>query len=273
MIIYFLLAIMNLASADPTWKWSNAIKIVEKHEFYLDNEIIIKPKNSWQTLFAVVYSDSTLKTFKDCIYYRVPGDGPGILKLKTITADIKCDDYLYQPGDKEWKNLKAVQYSVQNNLLSISLTNEQFQIERWDVPLFNIFVHPEPKALMSSAEYRSPKVFYLTPHKGDLRVRPQGSIQLADRQICHRVTEDCVEQEPSSCTQCAGGWYEIPNGCAQGPKYCGSIECGLKNKPACRRGMKYQKTQTTFSCRENHSFAYCAKGLNVQCQGNLPYCL
>jgi hypothetical protein len=273
MIFYFILLMMNAAHADPTWKWSNSIKIVEKHEFYVNNEVIIRPKDSWQTLFAVLYHDSNLKTFKDCIFYKVPGSETGILKLKTITADKKCEDFLYRPGDQEWKNLKALQFSVKENLLSISQTDANFQIEKWDVPLFNVFEHPKPIGLMSSAEYRSPKAIYLTPYKGILTIRPEAATPIQDKKICHDISEDCEEKSPSTCSQCSEGWYEMPNGCVQGPKYCGSIECGLKNQPACRRGMKYQRVQTEYRCREDHSFAYCAKGLRVECHVNLPYCI
>lgn len=273
MILYFILLLINTVQADPTWKWSNATKIVEKHEFYLNNEIIVKPKDSWQTLFAVLYHDSNLKTFKDCIYYRVPGEEPGILKIKTLEATKKCEEFLYQPGDQEWKDLKALQFSVLDNLMSISLTNDKFQIEKWDVPLFNVFEHPEPKGLMSSAEYRSPKMIYLTPYKGVLQVKPLSAVPLLDKKICHDINEDCTEKAPTVCSQCAQGWYEIPNGCPQGPKFCGVQECGLKNQPACRRGVKWQHREYEFNCREDHSFAYCAKGLTIQCQGNLPYCI
>lgn len=273
MILYLLLIILNLAHADPTWKWSNAIKIVEKHEFYENNEILVKPKDSWQTLFAVLYNDSNLKTFKDCIFYRIPGLEKGILKIKTIPAAKKCEEHLFLSGDQEWKNLKAVQFSVQDTFLSISLTNEHFQIEKWDVPLFNVFERPKPKGLMSSAEFRSAKLIYLTPHKSDLKVSPQLAKALPEKKLCHAIGEDCEQKSPSTCNLCPNGWYEIPNGCLQGPKYCGSIECGLKNKPACRRGMKYQKKEVKYSCREDSSFAYCAKGLSIQCQGNLPYCI
>jgi hypothetical protein len=273
MILYMLLTFASLVYADPTWKWSNAIKIVEKHEFYKDNEIISKPKNSWQTLFAVLYHDSNLKTLKDCVYYLVPGEENGKLKIKTMSAETKCEAHLFQSGDQEWIGVKALQYSVNENLLSISLTNAKYQIEKWDVPLFNVFEHPVPKGLMSSAEYRSPKIIYLTPYKGEFKVRPQRGAALADKQLCHDIGEDCQEKSPSVCGQCSEGWYETPNGCAQGPKYCGSLECGKKNQIACRRGMKYQGEIAENICVNNSSFAYCSKGLSVHCQGNLPYCL
>ncbi|MBA2405031.1 MAG: hypothetical protein H0V66_09695 [Bdellovibrionales bacterium] len=273
MMLYLFMLLTNVLYADPAWKWSNAVKITEQHEFYKNNEIIIKPQNSWQTLFAVNYHDSNLKTFKDCIFYRVPGEEQGILKIKTIQAEQNCEEFLYQPGNQEWKNLKALQYSVERNMVSISLTNTKFQIEKWDVPLLNIFQHPKPKSLMSSAEYRAPKILHLTPYKGVLQVRPVKTTPLSNKKLCHDIADDCSERSASSCTQCAEGWYEITNGCKQGPKYCGSINCGTKNQPACRRGFKYQRTKSEFRCLEDASFAYCAKGLIIQCQGNSPYCI
>ena len=273
MMLYLLLALMNVSYADPSWKWANAIKIVDKHEFYKNNEIIERPKNSWQTLFGVLYHDSNLKTLKDCVYYKVPGeDEAGILKLKTVAADKACGEFLYAPGDQEWKNLKAVQYSLTEQILNVSITTGKFEIEKWDVPLFNVFENPEPKLLMSSAEYRSPPVMYLTPYKGAAAIHPVKGTALADKKLCHDVNEVCEEKSPSICSQCSNGWYEVPNGCAQGPKYCGDLGCGQKAQPACRRGMKFQRVEKTYNCVEDSSFAYCAKGFTVQCQGNLPYC-
>jgi hypothetical protein len=273
MILYLFLALMNVSYADPSWKWANAIKIVDKHEFYTNNEIIQRPKSSWQTLFGVLYHDSNLKTLKDCVYYKVPGDGEaGTLKLKTVAADKACEEFLFSPGDQEWKNLKAVQYNLTDRLLSVSITNAKFEIEKWEVPLFNVFENPEPKLLMSSAEYRSPPVMYLTPYKGVATIHPVKGEALIDKKLCHDVNEICEEKSPSVCSQCSNGWYEIPNGCAQGPKYCGDLGCGQKAQPACRRGMKYQRVEKIYNCTEDSSFAYCAKGFSVQCQGNLPYC-
>ena len=126
--------------------------------------------------------------------------------------------------------------------------------------------------MMSSAEYRSPRVLFLTPYKGKTRNLLQLNSGLLDKTLCHDIKEDCSEKSASMCSQCANGWFEIPNGCSQGPKYCGAITCGTKNRPACRRGMSFLKQEGSADCRIDSSFAYCSKGLRVQCQGSLPYC-
>jgi hypothetical protein len=272
MIMVLLTILSSLVLADPTWKWTNAIDIVEKHEFYQNNEIIQKPKDVWQTLFAVRYHDSNLKTSKDCVFYKVPGQEVGILKIKTIPENLKCESAIYQAADQEWRDLKALQFSIQKNLLSLNLTDAKFVITTWNVPLFNVFEKPVPKILMSSAEYRAARILFLKPYKGKLIVRPEKS-KAQNHKQCHMVTEDCRETSPSLCHLCPQGWYEIPNGCSQGPKFCGTIICGTKGAPACRRGYIWQRKDQSYSCRDDSSFAYCAKGLKIQCEGNLPYCI
>lgn len=273
MIGLLMLFLSIISFGNPSWKWSHAIQVVERHEYYTDNEIIIRPKNTWQTLFGILYRDANLNMFKDCLFYQVPGDELGILKIKSIPPGRKCQDFIFAAGDKEWKELKALQFSINNNFLSIGLTHAKFEVERWEIPLFNLYKRPAPRPLLSSAEYRSSHVIFLTPYKGSMIVRPQKLSALKDKTVCHEIAEDCQEKSPSVCTSCENGWYEIPNGCSQGPKYCGKLTCGLKNGPACRRGMKYQKAERDFGCRQDQSFAYCSKGLSIHCQGDLPYCL
>lgn len=261
------------AFADPSWKWTNAMKVVERHEFYANNEILIKPKGVWQTLFGVVYRDASLKVHKDCIYYRIPGEEAGELKIKSLSEKSPCDSHIFESAEQTIKGIKALQFSVSSSFLNVSITNSNFETEKWDIPLFNVFEPPAPKPLMSSAEYRSPKMIFLTPYKGLELARPEKNIPLPVKTKCHDIGEDCKARGPSTCSSCAEGWYEIPNGCPQGPKFCGQHACGQKGQPACRRGMKYQRQEKTFSCRDDDSFAFCAKGFRLSCEGSLAYCL
>jgi hypothetical protein len=269
-IIFFMLSVVY---ADPTWKWTNAIEVVDKHEFYKNDQIIDRPKDVWQLLFAVVYHDSNLQTLKDCVFYKVPGTELGILKIKTIHHDKTCEEMLYRPGDFELGQLKALQFKQQENFLSIIITDQEFKVIRWDTPLLNNFIRPAPKILMSSAEYRAGRILFLKPNHGEMAHKQLKAISVKDIKQCHEINEDCSEKTSSSCTQCPYGWYEIPNGCPQGPKFCGSITCGTKGAPACRRGIEWQRVKKRFRCREDSSFAYCAKGLSIQCEGDLAYCL
>ena len=195
MILFLFLT--SLAWADPTLKWTNAIDVVERHEFYQNHEVIKKPKGSWQTLFGVIYRDSSLRNRKDCLYFRVPGEEPGQLKLKTVNLDVRCETHLFSAGDQEWVGLKAFQFAVLPERLSVSLTLGGYKSERWDVPLMNIFRRPTPKSGMSSAEYRAPKMFFLSPKKNNVGETPVKIEKLKDKDPCHEVNDQCQEASSS----------------------------------------------------------------------------
>lgn len=270
MLLLFFASLLH--ANNPTTNWHSAV-VSEKHEFYQNYEIIDKPKNTWQLLFAVEYKDANYQLKKDCVFYRVPGDDLGILKLISSNPEKKCDDLVFQKGAQEWKDLKALQFAIDEHRLFVQLTFQNFELETWDVPMMSVFKNPQPKLNISSAEYRAPKIMFLKTRSSNEKIKLRPSLSIKDGEICHSIGEDCREVSASQCMKCPQGWFEIPSGCPQSPKYCGVQLCGFKNRPACMRGLNYTGTEKKFDCRTDSSFAYCAKGLTVQCQGNLAYCL
>lgn len=269
MIFIFLLTSI-LAFAEAPVHWAHILEVKDKHEFYKNHETIIKPQDSWQTLFSLVYVDRDLKRLKDCVFYRVPGKEPGALKIKTMSSGEKCDDQILNPGDVELRGVKTLQFSVYDRKINIDLSLENFKIQSWEATLQGAFVKPMAGMGMSSAEYKSPKTIYLAPKTG-IKTNNEETF-LKDKALCHDINETCQEVAKSECSRCAGGWYEIPNGCANGPKYCGTLNCGSKNQPACRRGMKWQRSEKDEDCRMDSSFAYCSGGLKVTCEGQKAFC-
>ncbi len=269
-MIYLLLSlILSSAFAEAPFHWSSAFKISEKHEFYAEDKVIDKPQDSWQILFALVYPDVQLNLQKDCVLYRVPGAEPGELKIKKIPEDTSCETVLFQPGDQEWKSVSDLRFSIRDQILRLSYTQTKHKAEAWTVNFLNLNSHPKPTMNMSSAELKSPKAIMLAPGTVVNIVKPK--FELKDGDVCHEVSDDCVAKA-SRCMDCPLGWHELPNGCAQGPKRCGQVECGKKNSPACRRGIKWQRMQKTFSCRDDVSFAYCSPGLKIECEGTMVIC-
>ena len=266
--LFFLVSI--LCSAETPYYWHHAIGIQDRHEFYKDSEIITTPKDSWQTLFSVVYVNKELVQSKDCVYFRVPGSDPGIIKIKTIASLENCDEYVLSSGDREVNDIQSLQFSMSPKNLMLEMTFKNYKNEKWEVQIQSEFKRLPPKILQSSAEYKSPKIIFLAPTHLTHGTKPK--INIKSDSICHEINDDCQEVSPSRCGACSEGWYEIPNGCLQGPKYCGRSKCGQKNSPACRRGMKWQREDINFDCQMNSSFAYCAKGLSIQCQGRMAYC-
>lgn len=270
MIILLLLSSLSVWAKAPT-HWAHILEVKDRHEFYQNHQNIDAPKDAWQTLFSLVYVDSDLKRLKDCVYFRVPGKDPGVLKITTTSVMEPCEDQILNPGNLEVAGIKGLQFAVYDREVSIDLNLSDFKTQKWEAELQGNFVKPKPQMSMSSVELKSPKIIYLAP-KSSVSVKADQVRFLKDKTLCHDVNEDCQEVKPSSCDQCESGWYEVPNGCEIGPKYCGTLNCGGKDAPACRRGMKWQRSEQQFDCRTNSSFAYCSKGLKVTCEGQKAFC-
>jgi hypothetical protein len=272
-MIGFLFLYFNLIWAQTPERWANALRIVEKHEFYTNNEVILKPKDSWQTLLGVISRDAQFGEVKDCVYYYVPGLDQGQLKIKSVPLTSVCEKFIFDKPDREWNNLRSLQFSFEYNYLTFFITHQDYSVEKWQVSLFEKYKNPSPRIFMSSAEHRSGTIIFLNSKTADLYQKLAKRKILKDGEICQIVDESCQVRGASTCSFCENGWYEIPTGCKVSPKFCGVQNCGAKHRPACRRGMIYQKTESEFNCRSNSSFAFCQRGLKIQCQGNLAYCI
>lgn len=266
-MIIFLLLQMLYVSADSPRKWENAKSIVDRHEFYQNGEAILKPKDSWQTIFALTFLDSSFQLSKDCVYFRVPGEEAGKIKIKTLPASKDCSSEILSAGDIEYTNVSNFSFSTTSESVLMDFTRDGKK-EKWSANILLDWKKPESKLLLSSADYKSPRFVYLASSTGanaPLTTLKAGS-------VCHDITADCQERSPSRCHSCDQGWHEIPNGCSVGPKVCGPADCGGKDQPACRRGMNWQRKESDFDCRMDSSFAWCNKGRVVFCDGDKAYC-
>lgn len=268
-MIIFLLLLSLFSFADSPRKWENAKSIVERHEFYPNNEVILKPQNSWQPLFALTFLDSNFHMSKDCVYYRVPGDEPGRLKIRTISEEKDCNSEILAPGDVEIEQVTDFRFSTDSQSVSLDFRQAGKPL-KWKVSTMKDWQRPAPRALLSSADFRSPRVTYLA--SAVTQEKEKKLTGLKDREVCHDIASDCSERSVSRCRSCDHGWREIPNGCMTGPKVCGAARCGVKDAPACRRGLIWQRKEMKPDCRTDSSFAWCAKGLQVSCDGDRAFC-
>lgn len=269
MIAYLFLFLSVFSWALPMpGSWSSAFKIIEVHEFYPERKAITEPKDSWQHLFSILILNENFEEQKDCVFYFVPGEQPGRVKIKTISPADQCSDSLMNPGDNDWENISDLEFSRSEKGLKLSFTQSKKELINWEI-LTSGFTSPEPAPHMSSAELKSPRYVLLAKASSPSKEK---NLYLSNDQLCHGINDSCEEVSASICHLCESGWYEIPNGCAKGPKFCGRLDCGGKNRPACRRGRDYQRKEKDFDCRLDNSFAYCQKGLSIQCEGQKAYC-
>lgn len=269
-ILWIALFVSQVFSQEPI-HWNYLLSVADKHEFYENDKPVDKPQNSWQVLFSLSFLDSNFSYKKDCVLFKVPGEESGILKVKTIKATESCDQQLFVPGDFEIPDIKSLQFSLEETRLEISYSQKNFNNGKLEANLQSSFKRPEARTNLSSAEFKSAKIIMLAPVKSGEAKQP-GIPLIADKEVCHKIEDDCSEAAVSSCSQCANGWYEIPNGCPTGPKVCGFKECGKKDAHACRKGYMWQRSDVEYDCRTNSSFAYCEKGLKVVCEGRNAFC-
>lgn len=270
MMFFILIFLASFVHAIEPAHWSYVQKIEERHEFYKNDELIDKPSNSWQLLLALVYVDEKFQAMKDCLFYKVPGEENGILKIITLPVSISCELKTLEQGDKEVSEIKSLQFAVNEEEVELMFTLSDYRSETWKAKLLSPYKKYRPKTSLSSGEFKSSPILFLAPEI-EKKITPPKTFSSGE--ICHRINDDCEEISPSVCSQCPQGWYEVPNGCSQGPKYCGRLNCGKKNTPACRRGMKWQRKEISeYDCRTNSSFAYCSNGLKVVCEGKNAFC-
>lgn len=267
--LFLLLVSLQTFAAEPL-HWGYALEVSERHEFYKNLEPVLKPKDSWQQLFAIVYVDGNLRRLKDCVFFKVPGSEAGVLKIKSVSASSQCEDHLFTAGDRELPGVKSLQFESSAAALKLDITFNDFRNEKWVANFQDLSSKEVPKLSTSSAAVRSPKIILLAP-VSDVQVSTS-QVFFKSGTVCHDVHESCEARSPSVCDQCADGWYEVPNGCPTGPKFCGRHRCGLKDRPACRRGMKWQRETSGHDCNQDSSFAYCARGLKVVCEGKRAFC-
>lgn len=270
MIALFLFFLSSWTFAGEPSHWSYILKIGDQHEFYKNHQLIDKPTDAWQLLFSLNYIDRNLQRLKDCVYYRVPGTEPGIIKVTTLSALSSCEEKLLSPGNLEIKDVKALQFNISDKDVEIDFSLADFTTRKWQAKIQTPMNKPEATLHLSSVAFKSPKIILLAPETG---IEVKKTIPfLSEGSLCHNINDDCQESAPSKCSDCSGGWFEIPNGCPVGPRYCGTLNCGKKGLPACRKGMKWQRREEEFDCRVNSSFAYCADGLSVVCDGKKALC-
>ena len=112
--------------------WSSAYRIIERHEFYAEGKLITEPRDSWQHLFSIRILSEDFTEQKDCVFYYVPGELPGKLKIKTIGVKESCLDQLMTRGDETWEDVKGLQYSSLASGLKLSFTHKKEAVT-WEI--------------------------------------------------------------------------------------------------------------------------------------------
>ena len=92
---------------------------------------------------------------------------------------------------------------------------------------------------------------------------------------CHQVDDQCMDLRPNECHFCDEGVFEVfDSKCNRtGTKFCGRIECGGKNSPACYLGREHIQQEDFKGCHLYSEEYYCQSNYNLVCEdGKIPWC-
>ncbi len=240
--------------------WLTGIRVVEVNSNYPALAPITKPKSTQQKLFAVLRAASLEEGIqKDCVFYQIPGDKAGELRVTTVGYQESCDPearIIYRIDE-----IKELQYSIEGTQVSFWVTMMNSATRVIQVSLLNATQAKSAKLYESSGQRG---VFYLAPNT-PLAGQPKPLLigELSDEYPKHPCSF-----EAGTCQFCRYGVYRINTG----EYFCGIDRCGQKNQPACIRGERWQRSREKFSCRADNSHVICSPGLVIDCEGERAIC-
>lgn len=266
-VIFFLFLYCSAVWAMPI-EWISAVNIQGPEG---ETEMIMKgPGGSLREAFYIDWpSDVYDQLIRHCVYFKIPDvNQPGELKVMETTTEKKChlsDRIIYNV-----ENLWSLSWRLDKERRQLIVTSwpEKGRPRIEKIHLLNYRVTKDLERFSNSqSEGYIPGITFYAP------VTPDSN----EPKISSRRLDVAEKSRPCgkefSCNDCRIGWYEVPDNTPSiGPSFCGTIDCGLKNGPACRRGYFWKKSSPPFDCRRDSSFAYCGPGLKVECVGQLAYC-
>lgn len=258
----FILLSLSVFAADVSLdqRWLTGTRVIEVNSNYPGLQPVAKPRATMQKLFAVLRAGSLEEGVqKDCVYYQIPGDKAGELRVTSIDVMASCESearVVYRIED-----IKELQYSLEGSQVSFWLTMTNSTTRVVQVTLLNA-PDTKPPKLYESSTRRG--VFYLEPGS-----RPLGlPKQLLTGELADEYPKHPCSFETGTCHLCRFGVYQI----SSGEHFCGIDRCGQKNQPACRRGDRWQRSREKFSCRGQNSHVFCSPGLVIDCEGERAIC-
>lgn len=92
--------------------------------------------------------------------------------------------------------------------------------------------------------------------------------------VCFAVDDQCQPLMAEMCHLCEKSFFTLYNTkCkTQGTSYCGEINCGQRNQPACYLGQHHIKQDDFKGCSPFTEEWYCHQGLEIKCGKDGPVC-
>lgn len=200
-----------------------------------------------QYVFSVTFLDRSFKQVKDCIIYQIPTKNkPGSLKIIELDLGAKCK------GSFSKKSFAT--YQGIYNFSFLNLEN-------------GVTLYIDEKKIYFPFQKIKSSIIYTLNEKN------KNSFEYKDGMLCYDIDDKCDVIKNKKCELCTSGVYQvIASNCpSMTRKYCGTISCGKKGKPACLRGWQATKYSGSY-CIADSPIAYCEKPYRVYCLNGELFC-
>ena len=255
-----MLACVSEKEEDLSLRWLNATEILNKNPHFLEGVVITRPEGTWQSLFILEKNDKK----QDCVFFKIPSQTEkGILKIKGLPVNEKCENLLLDKGDVSIQNISEFSYKKNSKALTFLINNKEYKFH-----FLNSALQDQPYALFEG-DY--------SDHKSEIRFLGKEITQreiLKQGEFCHRYKDDCSEEIAFQCDRCENGVFTqvINSSCQKGyAKICGDISCGELNAPACIRGFGASGLKEEY-CVQDSPLGFCREGLRVRCVDGALIC-
>lgn len=252
------------------WMGASRFELINKNITY--GESISKPQGTWQTLGAVYVKNSNFSEHKDCLFYYVPlEEKPGVLKIKFLRKNQRCEDFLHQEGSLLLEGIYNLGLEVREEYNSDFHLRIRIDEKKYDYKFPNFSKRDLGSDKLSNGVMKSQ--FHGIEVGVPVNTIVEDEVQLKDGEICFDVNDACEVTMSFRCDQCENSSYPvIASACSQKfRQVCGVNNCGTKDTPACIRGYVSTGYKLDY-CINDSPIGFCAEGLRVTCFNNQLFC-
>jgi hypothetical protein len=235
------------------------VSSIKFNDSYLNKGVVNRPPRVWVELLR--YDNG--QNIRKCLIFKTPyKDEKGVLKLVDLKQK-KCSTF--EKGEVIFDGLEELKVQLsskgQNGRKSYLVLRYGVgeQQQSYEIPLLN---------------YVKRKSFQKYDNQLDIGFIDELSFgkvlaikTIADGNVCYGVNSECKVVIDNECDKCQSGFYEVvdfncPGG---GSKFCGAIECGKRNQPACPRGYQILDSKLPSLCFDGSPAGLCEAGLRTFC--------
>jgi hypothetical protein len=218
-----------------SWIYANKVENI-RHMGKID-----RPQGIEINLLNVTVIDSSMHTYRDCLYYKVPfKDRLGELKLLRIKEGdcplVSSDEALIKLDRINELNLSFNKYLLELNIIR---GKNNF---KWSIPFHNLYYPSKHRPFFSESENKLlPGIHFVKPgnfENSTLIGKKENRYSLNNTSVCFNTDSECNNVGENNCYRCRFGQFRVVDyRCPKKPrKFCGISHCGEKNEPACPRG-------------------------------------